>query len=359
MHLGYGIGSFLTPLYSNPFLGTEIQKGNDSVLTSSNDSFSTNSTIVLQDCDESACLQNSRIEYAFAISAISTTSLSFIFIIFQLFENKVINQFSIDRKTMTSTKTKEKQSSDQTERDGISLSANQTQNDKSNKCSHLLQMINPASCAKGRFWYGSSIIFFSCLYFMNAGGAQRFLSQFIRSFSIDQLNFSKTDGSLLNTSFWISFSCGRFIFFILARFLSVRILIVLETGGVLLSSILLAIFANSNSTALWVLIQPIAFFIGPMWPTGVSWTDYHIELTGMGMASQMLGASVGFLFYLSLIGYLYDNIGPHSFVYQAAGTALFGFVIAVTLDIIGSRHGSRFESEPVVCTVYQEENKET
>ena len=139
--------------------------------------------------------------------------------------------------------------------------------------------------------------------------------------------------------------------------MSVRALIVIETGGVLLSSILLAIFANSYSIALWVLIQPIAFFIGPMWPTGVSWTDYHIELTGMGMASQMLGASVGFLIYLSLIGYLYDNIGPHCFVYQAVGTAIVGFVIAVTLDLIGSRHGNRFESESVECTNDRHENR--
>ncbi|XP_045214388.2 sodium-dependent glucose transporter 1A-like [Mercenaria mercenaria] len=356
MHLGYGIGSFLIPLYSNPFLGVEVQNGNENKIIYGNISTTIMTTNVSQSSEEKLSLDNSRIEYAYAISAIGTVGISVVFFAFQLIENKIIRQYK-DIETRRRSEVDSEHVSeihDATEKEQSKSEPGENE-DTCNNCKGLLQMINPASCAKGRFWYGSSILFFMFFYFGNAGGGQRFISQFIRSFSIDQLNFSNTDGSLLNTSFWISFSVGRLIFFIIARWISVKVLIILETGGFMCSAILMAIFANGNSTALWVLIQPVAFFIGPLWPTGVAWTDYHIELTGMGMTTQMLGASVGFICHLRLIGYLYDNIGPQTYVYHVAGSAIFGFVLAVALALIGAKHGNRFDSGSVDLPIEQNE----
>ncbi|XP_045214387.2 sodium-dependent glucose transporter 1-like [Mercenaria mercenaria] len=351
MHLGYGIGSLITPLYSNPFLGVEVQNGNESVIMYSNTSTSINTTNVSYSTAEKFSLNNSRVEYAYAISAIATAGLSVVFFVFQFIENKIVKQLKDVETRRRSDVDNERISEIHNETDNEQFKFDsEEKDDKCNRCKGLLQMINPASCAKGRFWYGTSILIFMFFFFGNVGGGQRVVTQFIRSFSIDQLNFSSTDGSLLNTSLWISFSVGRLFFFVIARCVSVKVLLILETGGFMCSAILMAIFANGNSTALWVLIQPVAFFIGPLWPTGVAWTDYHIELTGMGIASQMLGSSVGFVCHLQLIGYMYDNIGPQTYVYHVAGSAIFGFVLAVALALIGAKHGNRFDSGSVDLT---------
>ncbi|XP_053393330.1 sodium-dependent glucose transporter 1A-like [Mercenaria mercenaria] len=330
VHLGYGLGSFLTPLYSDPFLGEMIQNTRDSDITL-NDTNNFRTTSISPDrSEETYYITNSKIEYAYAISGIATASLSVAYFVFQMIENKFIKQADINsvqnkkvenelRNEIAIRKEKE------LARDKESELRVKIKDGKCNKLKAMLQMINPASCAKGRFWYGFSILSSMFFHFGNVGGGQYLVSQFVRSFSIDQLKFSSTDGTMINTSYWISFSSGRFLFFVLAKWVSVKVLIFVETFGAMCCAVVMAIFANDNSIALWVLIQLVAFFWGPMWPTGVAWTDYHMESTGMGMASQMFGASVGSIFHKRLNGYLYDNIGQVTYLYHVTGSAVFGF----------------------------------
>lgn len=354
MHLGYGIGSFLAPLYADPFLAEKIDnstKINETLLLGPSEKISMNTSSTAASLNISNLQEGSndvtesRIEYAYAISAIATASMSVPFFIFQIIDNKFVKQLEAKEKdeSFKDEKNHAKNESEYVGKQEKDLKT-ETKSSYHKKCKSLLKLINPASCAKGRFWYGFSIIFFMFFYFGNAGGGQGLVSNFVRSFSIDQLHFSKSDGSLVNTSFWVSFSIGRFVFFVLARWISVKVLIIVETCGGMISAILMSILADDNSLALWVLIQPIGFFGGPLWPTGVAWTDFHMELTGMGMASQMLGAAVGHIFHMRLIGYLYENFGPLTYLYHVAGSMILGFILAVIVDIIGARHGSRFAS---------------
>ncbi|XP_053383452.1 sodium-dependent glucose transporter 1-like [Mercenaria mercenaria] len=362
VHLGYGLGSFLTPLYSDPFLGEMIQNNpglNVTLGSINNTRITTNSS---ERSEETYYITNSKIEYAYAISGTATASLSVAYFVFQMIENKfikrakqanIVQNAEVENELRNETAVrKEKEITADKESELI------VKIKDGNKLKKMLQIINPASCAKGRFWYGFSILSLMFFHFGNAGGGQYITSQFVRSFSIDQLKFSSTDGTMINTSYWISFSSGRFLFFIFAKWVSVKVLIFVETFGAMCSAVVMAIFADNNSIALWVLIQPLAFFWGPLWPTGVAWKDYHIELTGMGMASQLLGHSVLSIVYMRLIGYLYDNIGPVTYLYHVAGSTVFGFLLAVALDIIGARHGNRFAPDKTDCKDEQIESKD-
>ncbi|XP_060581583.1 uncharacterized protein LOC132738143 [Ruditapes philippinarum] len=296
-------------------------------------------------------LENSRVEYAFAISGIAAACLSIVFYILQVVESKALKQIQNETGSIKSNGYFENDNTIEVNGESNKSYLNILRGyDWRNKLRGLLQMFNPAACAKGRFWYGSSILFVVFFYFGNAGGGQGFTSKFLRSFSIDQLDFTNTDASLLNTSFWISFSTGRFIFFIIARMVSVKLLLLLETSTLMVFAIFLAIFGCDNSTALCVLTQVVAFCIGPLWPTGIAWTDYHIELTGNAMALQMVGCAFGYMLHMRLIGYLYDSFGPHTYVLHVAGSAILGFILTVVLAIIGAKHGNRFVPENISDT---------
>lgn len=344
IHLGYGIGSFFTPLFSGPFLGKMISNSSNRTSYSNNSGTVNVSSLPGSSSDSTNKYRivNSKIEYPYAISGIATGSLSILFFIFQVIEYKYIRQRNAksaeeNKMSVSSTEMSVTICKDVTK--DVSTDVDDNLKDrKSEKVKRIIQMINPASCAKGRFWYGFSIVFLMFFYFGNAAGGQHIVSQFVRSYSIDQLYFTSESGTFINTSYWISFSVGRFIFFILAKWLSVKVLIFAEAFGATCAAVLMAIFADDSSVALWVLIQPIAFFWGPVWPTGVAWTDYHMELTGMGMASQILGASAGTIFHMRLIGYLYENIGPETYLYHVAGSTSFGLLLAVSLNIVGARH---------------------
>lgn len=334
MHMGYGIGSFIVPLYVYPFLAETMESP---LSITANVSVSTNDTLFRQMYNNSydnhtdvtseqslIVIKESTIEYAYAIAAIWLASSSVAFVYYQIQEIRMKDKYVCAEKSVRM------------------LSMPREPKSDTNKKT-FLESINPGTCANGDFWYSVKIFALVFIFMGNIGGSERVLGSFLRSFAVDQLNFSNIDSSLLNTSFWTSFSVGRLVFGIIAKWVSIRILFIVETVGVTISVILLNIFAVHNSTALWVLMQFIGFLGAPFWPTGVAITDYHIELTGVGMTVQILGASIGGIVHLRIIGYLYYTYGPKSFLYQLIGSELLSLTICFSILFVGKKHGSRFE----------------
>lgn len=336
LHSGYGFGSFLIPLYTNPFLAVKREDVGNSSISQTNMSLSITTTNPVLDTTLSEYITESRIEYSYAISAALVALHSFTFYIYQIRERRYQNYCSSEEGDQDKTKPMSEKSSE-----------NRT----------FIQLINPSTCAGGRFWYGVQIFTLLFFFFANAGGGERVVAGFVRSFSIDQLNFTKDDASYINTSFWISFLVGRLCFSLLARWISVRILILVQTGGLTVIALLLLIFSRHSSLAYWILVQPLGVFLAPLWPSCVAWADYHLELTGMGMMLILLGGSVGGICHLRLIGYLYEHIGAYTFLYQVLGYGALSFVLAILLDLVGAQHGSRFswnDSTKVVELLYYE-----
>lgn len=320
LHSGYGFGSFLIPLYTNPFLAVKREDVENTTFTDTNITSTTIANTVQNNTVPSEFLKESRIEYSYAISALLVAVHSLSFYVFQLRERRYEAFCTSKLDTVNSEKGKESEITDR----------------------NFLQLINPAVCAGGRMWYGIQLFVLMFFYFANVGGGERVVAGFVRSFSIDQLNFSKDDGSYINTSFWISFLVGRIGFSIAAKWISVRILVLIQSGGLTVVAILMNVFAKDSALAYWILVQPLAMCLAPLWPSGVAWADFHLELTGIGMMTILLGGSVGGIGHLRLIGYLYEHVAYYTFLYQVLGYAILSFALAILLDLIGSQHGSRF-----------------
>ena len=338
LHGGFPIGSFIIPLIANPFLAIPKRHhhmDNRSYENSSfsmmqmTDSLTPKQTAVMMNNTEFGngtnipqngtsgrieYLRESRIEYPYLIAAVITVALSVVFFIYHFRERRKMAS-DVHEKSLK-TKRQPKMS--------------------------FKRMFNPATCADGRLCYGLQIFTGLVIYFFNLLGAERIGGKFIRAFSIEQLDFSVSDGSYLNMAFWISHAVGRVTGFLVARWIPIRVLILIETGGLLLTIIFMNIFAYRNTLALWILTQPFGFFLGPIFPSGIGWGDYHIQLTGMGITIILLGASCGGVAYLKLTGFLFENYGPRAYLYQLLGIGIAAFSLAIILDLIGSQHGHRF-----------------
>lgn len=342
LHGGFGIGSFIIPLIANPFLAVPMptmQHDNSSFIivnATTEDPLvrlPVTSNITSQDFgigdnntnEKVIYMRESRIEFAYLISAILTLALSVVFYVYQIKGHKFGHADS-----------------------------DHTEEMKSNFLKRCKNMVNPATCSQGKILYGTEIFVVLFIYFFNITGGERILGKFIRAYSIEQLGFSVDDGSYINTAFWISFAVGRITGFVTARYIPIRILILIETGGVFVCSVLLCIFAGNNSTALWVLVQPLALFHAPCFPSGIGWGDFHVEMTGMAITVLLLGGSIGGVAYLKLTGYLFETYGPRAFLYHVLGYGIACFALAILLDIIGAQHGSRFEPVKTCAELDQE-----
>ena len=309
LHAGFGVGSFIIPLVANPFLA--IVADDTGNTTSANGTTAPSTTT---ESGHEVYLRQSKIEYAYAIAAGIVVCVSVVFYIYQFAGHEA----QTDNGKMTDA-------------------------DGDNKSLSFRDMINPATCAGGRCLYGFQIFAAVFLFFFQAVGGERVAGKFIRAFSIDYMHFSSDDGSYLNTVFWIAFTCGRVGGFVAAHFVPIRILVMIETGGCLAGSIALMFLGTRGPLALWIIMPCLAVFIAPLFPSGIGWANYHINVTGLAITVFLLGGSFGGVSYMKLIGYLYDNYGPMTFIYTLLGYGGAAFVIAVLMNIIGSQHGSRFE----------------
>ena len=273
-------------------------------------------------------LRESRIEYSYAISGCFVALFSVVFYYYQVKECRNFRLASKEPK-------REEQHELRYDKYNCSSDGIQSRT--------FREMFNPGSCSGGRTWYTVQLLVVLFLYFANSNGGERLVGGFIRTFSIDQLGFGTYEASYLNTSFWISFTVGRFTFFIAARWIGIRKLIIIETCGLTITAILMNIFAVNNPLAYWVLIQPLGFFEAPVWPSMMAWSDYHIELTGVGMTLMLFAGGIGGICHLRLIGYLYEHHGSRTFLYQMLGFGILALVLAIILTVIGSQHGSRFK----------------
>lgn len=319
LHGGFGIGSFIIPLIANPFLAVPAPE--TELNQSENGNFET--TSIITSSTETVYIKESRIEYAYTIAALIVIVVSGVFYFYHCASWRA-GHF---RKAPS---------------EDMDTKADESGYGKQKHVMTFKEMFNPATCAGGRMLYGITVLLLVCLYFTQAVGSERVGGKFIRAFSIDYHDFSTDDGSYINTVFWIAFSAGRVGGFLAARWIPIRILIMIETGGCLAAAIALAFFGASGPLALWIIMPILGAFIAPLFPSGIGWANYHLEVTGVAITVFLLGGSVGGIVSMKLIGFLYDTYGPKMFLYVLLGQAIAAFAFALIMNIIGARHGNRF-----------------
>ena len=357
LHGGYGFGSLSVPLYSNPFLA--VPMSTKTVNGTNSTSSSTELPIKYS--------KESRIEYAYAISAALVTALSLVFYYYQIKSYRAYNveneraasvredkngtiNLAFDNKEIIDTHgDKNEDVNKHVDSVNSALKKNEpeqpsaTSDTTKSHARSLREMFNPATCTGGRLAYGIQLFVLLSFYFANSNGGERIAAGFVRSYSIDQLGFGGDEASLVNTCLWISHTAGRISFFVAARWIGIRKLMLVETVGVTIIATLLTIFGADYPLAYWILLQPLGFFLAPLWPSMIAWADHHLELTGVGMTLFLCAGGIGGLVHMRLMGYLYEHLGPRTFLYQLNGYAVIALVLTIILTIVGSQHGNRFK----------------
>lgn len=312
LHFGFGIGSFIVPQIANPFLA--IPKPTAAANFTSN--MTTLHPLSTTAAPVTEYIRESRIEWAYLIVALITMSLSLVFYFYQ-FCGKWMRNSQVGK----------------------------TQKDKDKDHTNIRRIIDPASCADGKRLFGIHVLGLLFLFFFVTTGGERVYGKFIRSFAIDYYNIDGDRASLLNSSFWISFAIGRFAGFVAAKWIPIRIILLIETTGAMTSAILLNIFADDSTLALWILTQPMAFFIAPCFPSGVGWGDFHIHLSGLGITFLLLGGALGGVCYMWIIGYFYEAYGPLSFFYVMLSYGIPLCALAFIMHFSTWGKGHRFKEE--------------
>jgi len=308
LHTGYGIGAILIPLIANPFLAETYNS------TNTNTSISNITLPPLLSADDFVIKKESRIQYAYLAVAAFDFPLIIPFLIFQ-----VCTYYD---------KTKNKNGSQEKKKDRS-----------------MREILNPATYANGSFCYGILMFILLFLYFLNLIGNGKMFSNFVRSFSVDQLKFSKDTASYLNMAYWISFTIGRFLGFITATYVSMTYLFFTEVTISLVATFMLLMFSTKGVVQFWITVLALGFSLGPLTPSCIGYGNTKIEITGFCLMILTLGGGIGESAFIWVAGIFYDSHGPTSILYilQAGGSMYF--LVMLVMVFASKSRPNRFTAQ--------------
>lgn len=300
LHMGFGIGALLAPLIANPFLAI-LQFADDNTNA-------THNTAGQSDCNDDSfiILKESRVHWAYVAIGLLSAVISLPFFIYPVIKcyskRQLLQYYNMDEEKPTNT-----------------LSNIQK----------FLTMLNPATSARGSWKFGLFVYITIFLYFINLVGGEQLFGNFVRTFSVDELKFSRDEASYLDTVYWGSFTMGRFTGSIVSHFIAISKLLVLDVSLNLVAVTCLVFFVSDSKSCLWAFTAVVGFLIAPIYPAGVAYTNTQLEIGGVVLIIVVFATGFGSMFYIWVTGVLYQTYGPKTILFSIQTSAVLVFLIAL------------------------------
>lgn len=305
LHFGYGVGALISPLIARPFLSrhatlnithgwNNLSADNDSMISES----TTNATV------KDIVVKESLIEIPYAIVSAFIFFIGLVYVGFFLF--KPFRR----------------------------LTAMLGSSSYSRPCDAPFLKDRPITAVP------ILVLFF--FYYMMVNAIDRALGSFLFTYAVESdIGFSKGEAAYLNTAYFACYAGGRAIMGLIAWKFPVKFIMFSEVYLMTSCLAVITFYAYDKHLYLWVFSCLVAFFFGPIYPSGVAWVDRYVPMYGLVVAVFDLGDGVGAFASNSLSGYLISKLGPHSLLYFTFSVAVSLCVNIIIAQIIGSRRGDR------------------
>lgn len=203
----------------------------------------------------------------------------------------------------------------------------------------LKTLLSASSCSRGYTIFAIQLLILLFFFFMQAIGGERAFGKFLFSFAIEaDVKFTKDEASYLQTAFWASFTFGRLAGALVAKFVSINLMIIGNIIGALITSIVMSIWAPTVPEVLWVFTCFMGIFLAVAFPNGMSWSNIHLDMNSMAVMLLVFGGAVGGFIYQSVTGSLFENEGPETLMYVMVGYALALAVVYSIMQTIAVCH---------------------
>jgi FHS family Na+ dependent glucose MFS transporter 1 len=310
-HMGFGIGALAAPLIANPFLAV-LEFTHTNATTAGNESIPNSASYVI--------IEETRVQTAYVAIGLVSLALSLPFFVYPFVKCFIIK--------------------DKDRNQYVSFDTNKCS--KKTKLKTLIDTINPAVYAGGSFKFGTFVFIVIGLYFFNMVGGEQLFGNFIRTFSVDELRFTRDEASYLDTVYWGSFTVGRFTGAMLSHHVHIKTLFLIDVILNLTAVTFLNIFSTKNKSLLWTFTAIVGFFIAPLFPAGISYANTHIEVGGVVLTLIVFMTGLGYMFYIWIEGIFYQNYGPRTALYAMQVSAILVFVITVVFIAFTYKRKERF-----------------
>lgn len=289
LHFSFGFGAFLAPLLASPFLHNTTNTNNTSK----------NTTIV----------STSPVKYSYLVIAIfiGFVSLGFIMVC------------CCNRKSGSSSKTMETLKSEYTVRP--------------EKTSFRIQML----------------VLLFIFYFLYVG-AEVTYGSLVSRFAVKEFDWDKRKAAMVASVFWGSFAAGRLLAVFLAKCFNPTPMLIVDlvlttaslAGLSLIKSIPAIESFISSEVLFWILSSTLGFGLSSIFPTGISWVERYMKVTGKATAVFVVGSALGEMVVPLLTAFLFAK-KPIYLMYTLLVASFLSVVVYIVMlnqaCSVGERYG--------------------
>ena len=190
-------------------------------------------------------------------------------------------------------------------------------------------------------------------FFLIYVGAEVSFGVYIYTFATTcEKQYSKTIASLMNSVFWGAFAVGRFIAIPISRFFPPSRVLQADLLGTLVSAITLVCFpfyAKSADFLLWLAIAVYGISMASIFPTGITWAEQYITITGKAAMILVVGAATGEMLFPFLAGQFVEA-NPMYMMYFALGSVCASFLLYILLVLLARTKGKRLKKATSIET---------
>lgn len=155
---------------------------------------------------------------------------------------------------------------------------------------------------------------------------------FLTTFCVEQMDWTKTQGSFATSIYWASFGLGRFIGILLVKFCSPVRMITMYCSLLIVSFI--GLFFTSYAYyhgGIWICSSLAGLAMSIIFPTIFTWTEAEVlRVTGKVASLFLIGSSSGTMVNPIILGFLMDELTPMWFCYLLLGESVMLFILFVS-----------------------------
>ena len=198
-----------------------------------------------------------------------------------------------------------------------------------------------------------AVIFLLCLFiFLYVGMEVAYGNWIFTAVVTGGLDFSKSQGTIIQSLFWGTFAFTRLFSIVLALLnIKASVMMIGNLTGSLIASVIMISFPH-NATAIWIASAVLGMSYASIYPTTVTWMCETIEITGTATSFLVTAGILGDITIPSVVGALVAEMPTDSlFYFTFVAVSISSSIIAVLLTI------SYLESRKKSLQHVQEETK--
>ena len=185
------------------------------------------------------------------------------------------------------------------------------------------------------------------IFYMIYVGTEETFGVFIYTFAVRcQKQYSKAQASLVNSLFWGAFAVGRFLAIPIARYFSPSKVLATDLLGTVTSAITLALFsvyAERAEALFWLAVAVYGISMASIFPTGISWAEQYITVTGKAAMVLVVGSATGSMVFPIFIGQFVEE-NPMALMYFLVTSLSTGILIFSMSVLVARTKGKRLKS---------------